>query len=62
VVVTLGGILEVSVEQSKSYQSFSCFYEFDPDDHSNYIDLSGNPNIKPDSELYNKRFLQLGSN
>lgn len=55
-------IIEVSVERGRSYQSFSCFDEFDPDDHSNYLDLVGNPNIKSDSELYNKRFLQLGYN
>lgn len=55
-------IIEVSVERGTSYQAYSCFDEFDPDDHSNYLDLTGNPHVKPDSELYNKRFLQLGYN
>jgi len=55
-------IIEVSVERGTSYQAYSCFDEFDPEDHSNYLDLTGNPHIKVDSELYNKRFLQLGYN
>ena len=54
-------IVEVSEEQG-GYERYSSFKVFDPDDHSNYLDLTGNPHVKPDSELYNKRFLQLGSN
>jgi len=54
-------IVEVSVEQG-GYERYSSFEAFDPDDHSFYCDYIGNHIVKPESSLYNKRFLQLGSN
>ena len=53
-------IVEVSEEQ-RGYERYSSFKVFDPDDHSFYCDYTDNPIAGPDSSLYNKRILQLGS-
>lgn len=37
-----------------------CKEEFDPDKHSEYTDLRGNPFIKPEASYYNSRTLFLG--
>lgn len=53
-------IVEVPEEQG-GYERYSSFKVFDPDDHSYYRDYINRPTVRPDSYLYNKRILQLGS-
>ena len=57
-------VVEVSVEYRGLNSYYSEFRTFDQndDDHYSFIDLVGNPHVKPNCENYNKRFLQLGSN
>ena len=57
-------VVEVSVEYMGLNSYYSEFRTFDQnnDDHYSFIDLVGNPHVKPNCENYNKRFLQLGSN
>lgn len=57
-------VVEVSVEYMGLNSYYSEFRTFDQndDDHYSFIDLVGNPHVKPNCEHYNKRFLQLGSN
>lgn len=34
--------------------------EFDPTKHMEYVDMRGNPHVKPDRLCYNRRYLFLG--
>lgn len=60
-------IVEILVHSgvgSYCMQGGECFaYDFDPEntEHWDYTDFRNNPYIRPDSESYNKRFLQIGT-
>ena len=57
---------EVEVVQHSSGTSYydqggnASAVAFDPEKHSSYTDLRGNPHIKPDAAYYNARTLLLG--
>jgi hypothetical protein len=59
---------DAEVEVIRHNRSTSCYDQggsinvvaFDPDKHTTYLDLRGNPFVKPDAPFYGKRTLLLG--
>lgn len=55
-----GAIVQVVVEERRVWDTRTDWVEFDPEHHSQYIDLRGNQFVKDDSPLRDRRYLELG--